>query len=563
MNAPLDAGAAPSRARWDALNKIAGLILLCVLVAMKVDAAHRYRFNTDETQHLHVIWGWTQGLVEYRDLFDNHPPLFHMLMAPIFRLFPERADIVVPMRLLMIPFYVATLIAVYRIGRALYPPNVAVWMALIAGALPAFFFPGTEFRPDDLYAALWLWVLVVAIEERFTTARAMVMGLLLGGCIGITLKTALLAASLSMASGISLALRCWLARWRPSVRQLFPRIVVLGLAAAVVPSLLCLYFAAHNAMPELYACVVKNNVVPGGYRWGGSRLHYFYLPAGFPFLLAGGLWIYKGSSDPGTATRRVFIALLPAAYCLLMYGYWPEITDHDLLPALPLAPLAVMPLVLTLSRKLRAPAIGYLALPATFAVCIVLILHTHVLQRASVAKYVDRIAIVLQLTGPNEYVMDLKGDAIYRPRPIYYAIESFSRIRMRLGWIKSDIVERLIQTRTAVCFHPPYPGEDAIEFVNANYLPLTSGTIIRVLGKMLPRASGDGVVHFETSIPGDYVLVRQGVPASGTLDGVPFDGLCTLAAGAHQFSPAPGSGPIALFWARAWNLGYRPVTQGD
>jgi 4-amino-4-deoxy-L-arabinose transferase-like glycosyltransferase len=191
---------------WNAAHRIAGVILLAVLVAMKAVAACRYRFNTDETQHLHVIWGWTRGMVQYRDLFDNHPPLFHMLMAPLFRLFGERADIVVPMRLLMIPFYVASLVAVYRIGRALYSNRTAVWLALIAGALPAFLFPGTEFRPDDLYAAVWLWALVVAVEKRFSISRAVVMGLLLGACAGITMKTALLIAALSMAAGIALGL---------------------------------------------------------------------------------------------------------------------------------------------------------------------------------------------------------------------------------------------------------------------------------------------------------------------------------------------------------------------
>ena len=550
------------RESWATVNQIAGLILLAALVAMKAVVACRYRFNTDETQHLHVIWGWTRGLIEYRDLFDNHPPLFHMLMAPIFRMFPERADIVVPMRLLMIPFYVASLAAVYRIGRALYSPRTAIWLALIAGVLPAFFFPGTEFRPDDPYAALWLWALVVAVENRFTTTRAAVMGLLLGICVGITIKTALLLSSLAMAAGISFGFRCWFARWRPSPRQLLIRVIVLGIAGVTVPALLCLYFAAHHALPQLLYCVLKHNVVPHGERWNGSSLQYFYLPIGLPFVLAGAFAIYKSSPDPDLATRRVFIAVLPAVYYLLMYSYWPEITDHDNMPAMPLLPLAVMPLIVWLSAKLPAPAIGYLSLPAAFAVCVSLIWHTHILQRGSVEKYVSRIAIVLRLTTPDEYVMDLKGDAIYRQRPIYYAIETFARVRMRLGWIKDNIAERLIATRTAICFHPPYPGAASMKFINANYLPLASHPNIMVLGQSLPKPSGAGI-SFTVSIPAQYVLLEQNRPASGVLDGHPYTAAQALNAGKHQFTPANPAAPVTLFWARAWDEGYPPDSSGS
>ena len=68
-----------------------------------------------------------------------------------------------------------------------------------------------------------------------------------------------------------------------------------------------------------------------------------------------------------------------------------------------------------------------------------LIWRTQVLQRGSVAKYVKPIATVLSLTTPDEYVMDIKGDAVYRQRPIYYAIETFARVRMKLGWIKDEL----------------------------------------------------------------------------------------------------------------------------
>ena len=519
---------------------------------MKAVAACRYRFNTDETQHLHVVWGWTRGMIQYRDLFDNHPPLFHMLMAPVFRLFAERADIVVPMRLVMISFYVASIVAVYRIGRRLYGARVAVWVALIAGAVPAFFFPGTEFRPDDLYAALWLWAVVVAVEGRFTIGRAVVMGLLLGTCAGITMKTSLLVVSLGLAGGISLGIRCWVRGWRGSPREMVGRVVGFGLAGLVVPGVLCVYFAVHKALPELIYCVLRHNVVPHAERWGGSAIHYFYLPMGLPFLIAGAIWIIKSSADEGLATRRVFIALLPVVYYLLLFGYWPDITDQDQLPAMPLVPLAVMGLMWPLFENARGRVAGYAGLCAGFLVCVVLIWRTQVLQRGAVRKYVTPIATVLRLTHQDECVMDLKGDAIYRQRPIYYALETFTKIRMKLGWIRNEIVERLIQTRTAVCFHPPYPGAEVMKFVDSNYLPLASAPNVRVLGQ---RIAGGG--QFTVVIPGEYVLVQGDKMAPGVLDGRAVTGVEDLGAGEHEFVPGYGSAGVMLFWARAWEEGER------
>ncbi|MGA3171669.1 MAG: glycosyltransferase family 39 protein [Chthoniobacteraceae bacterium] len=528
---------------------------------MKAVAACRYRFNTDETQHLHVVWGWSRGLIQYRDVFDNHPPLFYMLMAPLFRLFPERADIVVAMRLLMIPLYVTSLIAIYRIGRALYSPRAAVWLALIAGALPAFFFPGTEFRPDDLYAALWLWALVAMVEGRFTNGRAAIVGLLMGACAGITMKTSLLVSSLSIAAAVSLGLYWWLARWRPSPRQILGRLTVFIITGLLIPGLLFIYFALHHALPQLYYCVLEHNIVPYAERWNGSFLHYLYLPIGMPVILMGAVWTYKSSADPGVATRRAFIAILPAVYYLLLYSYWPDITNQDHLPAISLAPVAIMPLMLWLSGKFRVQPAGSLAFPAVFVLCLILIWRAQVIQRGSVAKYVTPIATVLGLTTPGEYVMDLKGDAIYRQRPTYYAIETYTRLRMRLGWIKNDIVQRLIQTHTAVCFHPPYPGVDVMKFVHSNYLPLASHPSILVLGQLLPPPSG-GFIHFTVSIPAEYVLLQQNRPAAGMLDGHPAAGAETLAAGDYQFAPS-NPGAVVLFWARAQQHGYLPDTESN
>src|SRR5258708_11531830 len=71
-----------------------------------------YRIDSDEPQHLHVVWAWTRGLLPYRDVFDNHSPLFQALYAPLFYLLGVRADILLPMRVAELPLFAATIYAV-------------------------------------------------------------------------------------------------------------------------------------------------------------------------------------------------------------------------------------------------------------------------------------------------------------------------------------------------------------------------------------------------------------------------------------------------------------------
>ena len=54
-----------------------------LLLVLKIFYAVHYRIDSDEPQHLHVVWGWTQHMIPYRDYFDNHSPLFQMLCAPL------------------------------------------------------------------------------------------------------------------------------------------------------------------------------------------------------------------------------------------------------------------------------------------------------------------------------------------------------------------------------------------------------------------------------------------------------------------------------------------------
>ena len=77
--------------------------LLFLLLTLRLFYATNQLWDSDEPQHLHVVWAWANGLLPYKDVFDNHSPLFQFLYSPLVRLLGERADIVVPKRLAVNP----------------------------------------------------------------------------------------------------------------------------------------------------------------------------------------------------------------------------------------------------------------------------------------------------------------------------------------------------------------------------------------------------------------------------------------------------------------------------
>src|SRR3989442_15462083 len=107
--------------------------LLTATLLLRFAYVFRYPIDSDEPQHLHVVWGWAHGLLQYRDVFDNHTPLFHLLCTPLLFVFGERAEILYLMRLAMIPLSVAALWGTYQLGCVLFSRRVGLWAAVFTG----------------------------------------------------------------------------------------------------------------------------------------------------------------------------------------------------------------------------------------------------------------------------------------------------------------------------------------------------------------------------------------------------------------------------------------------
>jgi hypothetical protein len=543
-------------------------LLLSGLAALHLRYAFVFRVDSDETQHLHVVWGWTQGLLPYRDFFDNHAPLFSWLCAPVLRAFGERTDIVSCMRLVLLGAVVLCLICTYRLGAFHFGRRAGWWAALATGFFPVFFYTSSEVRPDTLWTALWLASLAVLLTGRANCGRLFLFGAVFGLAFATSLKTVLLAAALLLSALAALAAG-------PRVRT-FSVVREGGRALAIVagvllaPAAFAVFFALEGAWKPFLYCLVDHNVLPGmAGSEGWLRPRSLIFPVSLPVLFFGARTLWRRPGVEADPWRRQRIILLLAAFCypILLASFWPLLTRQDYLPAIPVLSVAVIGLFFG-ALAVRNDVLNRICnplLPAALILAeIAAIFSIHGPWRDRTRGEDGLIAAALRLTGPGDFIMDLKGETIFRRRPFYYALEAITRERIARGLIADDIPQRLVATRTAVVHSTkafPFPPT-AQAFVDANYLSVGP---LSVLGKVIapepPSPDGEPRAYrFQIAVPDEYVVIGQdGVLENGLLDGEPLTPTGRrLQAGTHEFA-SHAAGRLIVFWANAWRNGFRPL----
>lgn len=508
---------------------LAGLASLTLV--LRVLAFFRYRFDSDEQQHLHVTWGWTAGLVQYRDLFDNHAPLFHMVMAPLFAMFGERSNILPLMRLPMLVLFAAIVWATYWIARRLYDERIAAFAALLLVLFPPFFLKSLEFRNDNLWTTLWMLALVALMRRRMFIA-----GLLLGAAFAVSLKTAVLVVAVVLAGAIVsfVERRSPLAEGR--------RLLLRALGGFVlIPAALAIFFVAVGAWDELVFCNFTFNR-----DFIRTRTHLWIGRAAFPLMFGAVLWLawrFRAAHD----RWRYYFAVVAGVFMVTLTGLWPVISPRDFLPIMPIAAIFTTVELMRAKNPVRAFAI-------TAAVCVASLYYYADRFQNKTAEDITMMDQVLRLSHPGEPLIDHKGETIYRRRPFYYALEIATRTLISRGVVRDTIPEDVIRTRTHVAQADGamWPARGR-QFLSENFVNL---------GRL--RASGQAIRDdgaFTIAVPGEYVIVSErGEARGGMLDGTPYRGARELGPGAHRYI---GEKNVTVLWAPAFRRGHSPYHLRD
>lgn len=516
------------------------------LLVLRLAWLNAYTFNSDEPQHAHVAWAWTQGLLPYRDVFDNHGPLFGWLHAPLLRLLDNRADVLTWLRLAMQFWYVMALGATGWMAHRLYGWRVALVVVLVAGLFPRFFLVSGQFRTDDMWMATWLLGLSFIAGAPPRAWRYFLAGLAFGCALSVSQKTLVLLATSVVAAGV-------VRLWRPADA---PRAGVRCWAAAllgllVVPAIFLAWLAAHGLLDDAWFGLAEYNVGGANKRHAAQQWLWFVLLAAV--LLVACLRQARQHSEHGF-DWIVFFGLQGGLYLLLIWFIWPLITKQDFLPVVPTLTIAAAGWASTWQWLGRLPRLRQ-ALPVVF---VALELATIVAYappwQDSLAQQRAELATVLRYTDEADTVMDPKGDTIFRTRPYYPVLESLAMRRLRRGQMTDTISDDLVNHKTMLVVLRRLPSASA-RFVMLNYLRADDGDIW-VAGRLFPNALPEQTI--EVNVPGDYVVTDGHQRLSGSLDGGPVTDHWTLSRGTHRLVVSGGT-PVAWVWSQAFDRGWRPA----
>ena len=529
---------------------------------------YHFRWDSDEPQHLHLVWAWASGLLPYRDVFDNHSPLFHWLCSPVFAWLGERPDIVTPMRWMMVPLFLISLGCVYMLGATVFSPRVGLWAAVTTVVEPKYALLSVEFRTDNLWTTLWLVALVVLVTGRLTPKRLLIAGLLFGAEFGVSMKTTVLALTLLAAGAGMWAFAFQSKSSHQMARNLWKSysacIAAVLIGLAVVPGLIVAFFASNGALSQLYYCVFEHNLLPDRNSPLNTLEHFLTVAWILAPVTAIAVVVAKYEPDRTRSLRKCFFLLTVGFFWPTLYGLWTTILRQTQMPGIPISAVAASALLVWGSNRL--PKIFRHWTPPFLLLLMAGLTEpawTLDAYRLYGGQQHDRDLAIIKdveaLTAPGQYVMDAKGETIFRRRPYYYAFEGLTEERIARGLLANTVPRRLVETRTAVCNPSPRFGKTTLSFIEHNYLRVDQ---VEVAGKMI-TPSPDGRVEFEVVIPQRYTLVSPEGPMSGNLDGTLFQGDRELASGWHEFVPDRPTKQLALFWARAWQRGYSPFKQAN
>ncbi len=525
--------------------------ILALGIALHLAGIVTYRIDSDETQHLHVVWAWSEGLAVYREVFDNHVPLFHLLSQPLFIAAGETSEIVRWMRLEMVPLWAAALWLSHRIAKRLFDAEVALWATAILSIVPTFLLKTIEVRNDNPWLVCWLGALAaIVLPERPSRRWLFAAGLLLGASAAFSLKSVVLVVSVT-AGGFAV----WWLTYRDGQHSGMGRGEAAAALAgfAVVPTAVAAYLAQRGVLGGFVSCVFEFN---SAYQVSPSRR-----AAQVSAIVLGGaltMWVtgrVQAIGQHAGTRRRTFVAVTGGAFTTAVLGVWPIVTQRDFAPVIPLAAMFGTWVVLRAGRRngVDPSALSsqrrFAVMLAAAALLVGVSLRQGKPWRDNTAYERALTESGLLLSRRGELLLDAKGESIFRRRPCFPIFERITRTLVSRGMVEDTIPGDLVAARCTIVRGNSFFPTTTQEFIAREFVNVGAGPFM-VAGKHLYVAE-NGLAEFEVTIPATYRILTGGGDARGLLDGTPHAGSRSLAVGTHTFSPADGATHLLLVWAPA------------
>jgi hypothetical protein len=236
---------------------------------------------------------------------------------------------------------------------------------------------------------------------------------------------------------------------------------------------------------------------------------------------------------------RVAVFLAAAFYALLIVGFSPSLKKQTFLPAYPLLILVAVDVLRVARWRPWIPA----------AACLGLLVHQFseaAPWRDGMTSQRELLRSVLALTRPGEPVLDVKGETVFRPRPLYFVFVQATMRGIEEGRLPQPDLKKLAASGTPVAIGGGAGFPAALRKYVKDHYATTRDGVLRVAGGSLEQ---DGALwQAELPVAGDYVLLTRRGELVSTV---------RIAASGVQMLEV-GEGRI-LYWKRAWDAGVLPA----
>ena len=401
-----------------------------------------------------------------------------------------------------------------------------------------------------------------------TVRRTLAAGLLLGLCFGVSMKSVLFLLSIAVAALLTLLLvgrRNLALSWT----HLLQCIAAFVVSTATVPATIMIFFAFKGLWRDFRYCVFDFNFLARSASENSLAYRIHLTPTiiiALPIILYVAWRMICATEDAGLAFRRVFILMVCTFYFLAFKTFWPVRSHDDDPPFYPLVAVLCSGALLAASTRLisfkwnagqifrRVPVPAFLAVGEIFV-----LIATQPIWKDKTKRETDLLRNVLTLLKPGDYVLDCKGETVFRQRGVRAVYETITKSAIQRRLILDNAPQRCVETHTCVVATTlirTFP-RDTARFVRRNYLRVTNN--LRIAGKELkPLATNPRRCEFEVTIPASYEIISLKENVSGTLDGIPYTGARFLAAGSHTLESASPSHGLVLLWAQAVDRHFTP-----
>ena len=229
--------------------------IAAVLAAFLIWHAWDSAANHDEVEHMHAAWMVSIGERPFADFFEQHPPVYWYLIAPVAQMTESPQVFAFVARLFDLLCLAGFLAVFHRIVRRVEPRAAGPWPPLLLFGAYVFTRNMMVVRPDPLmtllaFAALDQWFAYLAQPRVW---RAALAGVLFGAATAVLQKAGVMMALVMAGAGVSFVLE------RELRRVLALGVVVMGACAAIPLALLGL-FAWHGGwLADMWFCNVPFN----------------------------------------------------------------------------------------------------------------------------------------------------------------------------------------------------------------------------------------------------------------------------------------------------------------